>query len=447
MLPSIPLLRARLHAVITDKGEQGHVINDLELTLDGLPDSYDALAAFGERLADLPLRENWPYDEPSDLDSIWAACDPARPTIPIAVLSPTDARARVEAAWQARVCGCILGKPFEFDPTLEELRAALEPHGEWPLRDYVTETAVASLRHRIPQWTETVRERITHVAPDDDLNYTILGMLLLEEHGAQFTKEHLRDLWLLQLPVRATFGPERTMMVKAAAEALEDEMPAPDMEHWARVLNPRDEYCGALIRADAYGYACLGHPALAAELAWRDSSFTHRRTGIYSTMFVAAAIAAAPVVSTPLEMFQVALGFVPRRSRFAAIVADSLTEVAAARDWLDGYARIHGRYGAYSHCRVFQEIGTLANTLRFADDVGDGICLQVMQGNDTDSFGATAGSLLGAYLGPGHLEARWLAPFNDDIHPALALFYERSLARLTERMGALPDHVRTTERA
>jgi hypothetical protein len=46
------------------------------------------------------------------------------------------------------------------------------------------------------------------------------------------------------------------------------------------VLNPKDEYCGALIRADAYGYACPGRPALAAELAWRDASLTHRRTGI-----------------------------------------------------------------------------------------------------------------------------------------------------------------------
>ena len=32
-------------------------------------------------------------------------------------------------------------------------------------------------------------------------------------------------------------------------------------------LNPSDEQCGAMIRADAYGYACPGRPALAAELA------------------------------------------------------------------------------------------------------------------------------------------------------------------------------------
>jgi ADP-ribosylglycohydrolase len=41
----------------------------------------------------------------------------------------------------------------------------------------------------------------------------------------------------------------------------------------------------------------------------------------------------------------------------------------------------------------------------------------------------TFGSILGAYSGPEGSEARWLAPFNDDIHTALAQFYERSLLK------------------
>ena len=120
---------------------------------------------------------------------------------------------------------------------------------------------------------------------------------------------------------------------------------------------------------------------------------------------------------------------------------ESLELVASAGDWLSAYEQVHDRFTDYTHCRVYQEIGTLAVTLRFADDVGHGIGLQVCQGNDADSFGATAGSLLGALLGPTAFDLRWIAPFRDRIHLALATFHEQSLSALAARMSRLPDTV------
>jgi hypothetical protein len=73
--------------------------------------------------------------------------------------------------------------------------------------------------------------------------------------------------------------------------------------------------------------------------------------------------------------------------------------------------------------------------------VGDGICKQVSQGNDTDSYGATAGSLLGAFFGPGSLDDRWLAPFQDTIRTSIATQPEWSLATLARRMGELPQRI------
>jgi len=441
MLPTIPSLREQIKIVINDKGQQGHLVAGLPTELDTLPDSYDALLAFARRLADLPLRQDWPYVEPNDLDDIWAECDPNRPLGPIAPLDLADSARRVEAAFLGRVCGCILGKPLEVMPTLAQIRTALDSIGEWPLSDYVSERCGDGLPWGFnPSWPETVREHIAYVAPDDDLNYTVLSMLLLEQEGIHFGRSHIRDLWLNHLPVWLTFGPERTLLLKAGANTL----PGGNLdqfEEWVTVLNPGDEKCGALIRADAYGYACPGRPALAAELAWRDARWTHRRTGIYGPMFIAAAIAATQVLDNRLGIFETALQFVPQQSRFAEVVADSLAEVRRATDWLDGYERIHAKYRPYGHCLIYQEVGTLINTLRFAQDVGHGICLQVSQGNDTDSFGATAGSLLGAYFGPGHLEERWLAPFNDKIHIALAQFHELSLSGLARRMGRLPARI------
>ena len=81
-------------------------------------------------------------------------------------------------------------------------------------------------------------------------------------------------------------------------------------------MNPGDELCGAAIRADAYGYALPGNPELASELAARDASFTHNRTGIYGTMFIAAAIATAQVTDDRVEVIKTALQYIPQKSRF-----------------------------------------------------------------------------------------------------------------------------------
>lgn len=440
VLPTYETVRAALATVIANKAEQGHIVVGLAETLESLPDSYDALATFAASLADLPMELDWPFDEPNDLPGILAACDPARPLDAIAEIDLDESARRVEAGFLGSVCGCMLGKPLEVNPTLDELHDALTRTGAWPLDDYVSEAALDALGRRHRSWTESARGRIEYVAPDDDINYTVLGMMLIERYGLGVTQEHIRDLWLRHLPIGMTFGPERTLLLKAGINTLPGGNPD-DFDQWVAVLNPRDEQCGAMIRADAWGYACPGRPALAAELAYWDASWTHRRTGIYATMFTAAAIATAPVATEPLEIFDTALKFVPRRSRFYRIVADSLQLVSKATDWLDGYRRIHGKYAQFSHCQVYQEVGTLINTLRFAESVGDGICTQVMQGNDTDSYGATAGAILGCYFGPGHLEERWLAPFNDEIRTAIATQPEWRLSKLAARMGQLPRRI------
>lgn len=441
MLPTLPHLRRVLLDIVLDKARQGHVIEGLKEEVESLPDSYDAMHAMAQRLARLPLRPDWRFVEPDSLEEIRAECDPSRPTEPIAEVDVQAIAPRVETAFLSSVCGCILGKPLEVNPTLDEIRRAAEKVGEWPLNDYIGEPMLVALGRRHPDWACTTRGRISYVAPDDDLNYSILGMLLLERHGRDFTQRHLADLWLKNLPLGWCWGPERTMNVRAGMYLLGSPAADVPIDQWCMVLNPSDEACGALIRADAYGYACPGHPALAAELAWRDASFTHRRTGIYGTVFAAASIAAAFVSRDPVAIFEVAAQFVPQSSRFCEVVRDSIRMVRQAKDWLEGYHLIHGKYRQYGHCQIYQEIGTVINTLRFARDIGEGICMQVSQGNDTDSFGCTCGSILGAFFGSGRLDARWLAPFNDTIHVGMASFHEQRLSTLARRMGQLPAQV------
>jgi hypothetical protein len=444
MFLSVAELRSLLLEEAKTKAEQGHDVEDVVRRLEGQEGGYDRLISLAERLAHAPLRAEWPYVEPDGLEEILAESDPDRPKGPLGSLDPAEASRRVEAAFHGSVCGCMLGKPLETRPSLAEIRTAAEPLGEWPLHDYVPEALLERLGRRHRSWRGTIRENMSCVAPDDDINYSLMGMLVLEGYGLEFTRDDLAGLWLRNLAPGWTFGPERTILLKIATRSLLQmlaggaEGESPPFEDWVSRLNPRDEYCGAQIRADAYGYACAGFPEMAARLAWRDAGMTHRRTGVYATMFTAAAIACAPVVTDPLEIFATALKYVPRRSRFHECVAWCLDAVGRVGDWLEGYEAIHERYGDWGHCRIFQETGTLINTLRFAESIGHGIGLQVSQGNDTDSYGATAGSLLGAWFGPGHLEERWLEPFGDRIHTTLAEFHEQSLSAVVARMAELP---------
>ena len=444
MFPSIKSLKQTLKSQIRSRARQGHDVDDLFVQLARLPDSYDAIVTLARMVDGAPMRSDWPYEEPVTFRKIQACMHPDRPSGLIRELTLEEATSRARAAFLSRVCGCVLGKPLEINPTLAQIRGVLEPIGAWPLRDYVPEAAndhvagVVGKRtglHR--SWGETVKERIRYVAPDDDLNYTIIGMLVLERFGLGYTREDLLKVWLENLPVEMTFGPERRILAYGAMSSL-SRGARPEVDEWASLLNPSDEKCGAMIRADAYGYAAAGDPALAAELAFRDASMTHRRTGVYGAMFAAAAIATAFVADSPDEVCRTALMFVPQESRFHEIAADCLEVVGAAEDWLEAYQEINARYGQYGHCTIYQETGFLMNALRFASDVGDGICKAVSQGADTDCYGATAGSIIGALLGPGALDPRWVAPFRDEIRTNLAQFYARSLDGVADRMAALP---------
>lgn len=435
----LDLLRGRLLTVVANKAQQGHVTAGWPAKIRSAPDSYDALFGLAEQVAALPLRDDWPYVEPNELDAIRSECDPSRETDAIGSPTLADCSERVRAGFLGSVCGCLLGKPVEIAPTMQQLRDALEKTGDWPLADYFSEATLDAIGKRHGSWSTCCRGRITRVAPDDDINYTILGMLVLEKSGLEFTKDDLRELWTRNLATDCCWGPERTLIVQSGIYALRTHAREPaDYDRWVGILNPNDELCGAAIRADAYGYACPGRPELAAELAWRDASFTHRRTGIYGTMWISAAIACAQVMEDRLAIFDTALKYVPQNSRFHEIVSDCLNIVADASDWLVAYDRMFERYQQHGHCKIYFECGTLINSLKFAADVGDGFCKQVMQGNDTDSFGATAGSILGCYFGAGHTESRWLDVFNDAIHTSLASYHEQRLSAVAESMGRLP---------
>ncbi|MEG0742515.1 MAG: ADP-ribosylglycohydrolase family protein [Clostridia bacterium] len=434
---TIEALKQILSAELYERARQGYDIHEAAQTLAQAGDSYDALFAVAEKIKHAPIRADWAYNEPDELDAVLAECAQDRPTGIIRELSEAEINQRVTSAFLTSVCACILGKPLEEAPygALEDVQKAAEAVGEWPMRDYVSDAMLSAWGRRNPSWTETTKGRVRFVAPDDDITYSIMGMLLLEKSGAQFTHEEMRQLWIENLPIYMCWGPERTVLLKAGLASLVPNLPY-SMTDWVDCLNPGQELCGAMIRADAYGYACPGNPALAARLAYRDASFTHRKTGVYSAMFIAAAIATAFVAKDWREIVETALLFIPQRSRFHEQALESYRLVDQAQTFAEGNRAVHERFAEFTAGQIVQEIGTVINTLKFAKNAEDGIALQVAQGLDSDSFACSCGSILGAYFQEG-LPSHWTEPFHDELHTTMGSFYDTSLSSVAARMARL----------
>lgn len=434
-------LKQILSAELDERARQGYEVQNLQKQLESAVESYDSLFSIAQEIRKAPIRKDWPYREPDGLAEILAECDPNRARGVIRALPESEVEKRVHSAFLTSVCACILGKPLEEPPygTLQDIRDAAEKAGMWPIRGYVSDAMLTAWGRRNPSWVDTTAGNVRYVAPDDDITYSLMGMLLLEKGGANFTHEDMRSLWIENMPIYLCWGPERNILLKAGLASLTPNLPF-DMDEWVECLNPGQELCGAMIRADAYGYACPGNPEMAATLAWKDASFTHRKTGVYSAMFIAAAIAAAFVAKDWREIVLTALQYIPQRSRFYEQASESYRLVEAAKDFTEGYNSVHERFASFTAGQIVQEIGTVINTLKFAGDAEDGIALQVAQGNDSDSFACSCGSILGAFFAEG-LPASWIEPFRDELHTTMSGFSERSLAVVADRMAALHRRV------
>jgi len=186
---------------------------------------------------------------------------------------------KILGGWLGRIAGNMLGKPVERGDhwTRERIDRYLRRAGALPLTDYIPALDPLPEEFELrPEWPQCTRGNIHGSARDDDIDYAILGLDLLETHGPGFTTEQVGELWLLRLPYLQTFTAER-----AAYRNLANGLKPPLT---ATLDNPYQDWIGALIRADIHGWTSPGDPARAAALARRDAVLSHTGNGVQTTV-------------------------------------------------------------------------------------------------------------------------------------------------------------------
>ncbi|KKL83370.1 hypothetical protein LCGC14_1975430, partial [marine sediment metagenome] len=273
--------------------------------------------------------------EPNDLPAIRAA-RPAGTRRMWDKFRAGDYADRVRGAFLGRAAGCTLGAPVEgWHP--DRMAALAEHNGDsFPPTDYWS--AVDSpylLRYGKDPKASYTRPGMRYVPVDDDMTYTLLGLLILEDFGPAFTTADVGAAWLKYLPVACTAEKIALANLKAGLS-------------WRRAGvkgNPYMEGIGAGIRSDPWGYACPGWPEKAAEMAYRDAYISHRYNGIYGEMYFSAVIAAAFAVDDPVEALHIGLLEIPRRWRVSRDVRWALEVAPTVQDRMVAFKLVQKRFG------------------------------------------------------------------------------------------------------
>lgn len=434
---------------VVQRGQEGCAVSGFAVLLDeaGQDEAY-LMALYAELMA-LPAQTDFPYSEPDD----WEAIQSERPH-PQSTLNKAPDEKRLPdqmlGAWLGRCAGCALGKPLEYEPYMSGtaetpgwkfIQQWFEGADAWPIDGYVPQHSRAEADGLVlaPWGKGCERENLRAMVTDDDLRYTVLGLLLLEEKGLAWDSWDVGKHWHRYLTYQQMCTAETQAYLNFAhcTAHMRGTKPADwaARQRWVRTyLNPYREWIGAQIRVDALAYGAAGNPQRAAELAYRDASFSHVKNGVYGAMFTAAMIAAAFVETDAERIVATGLAEIPRNCRLAEVVQQAVAIARAADDSLDLVSRVWEAFKHYNAVHTINNTALVAAALVFArGDFQTAITTAVLGGWDTDCNGATVGSIMGAVLGGAALPEAWIAPLNDTLYAEVTGFHPIAISECARR--------------
>lgn len=384
-----------------------------------IPQREQAAGSIYDKLAQEPVIENFRYVEPSDLKSIQAARPKYERVVRPPEIEEQKMYDKVYGAWLGRTAGVLLGQPVE-GWHRDRIVGLLKDTDNHPINYYISSNIPQDLRDKYQvvdkpgpygsphkNWINNI-----DMAPkDDDTDYTIIGLKILEEYGPDFKPVDVAETWLSYLPVRRACTAERVAYKNLVNGKLPPES--------ATYRNPFREWIGAQIRGDFFGYITPGKPELAADMAWRDASISHTKNGIYGEMNVAAMLSTAAVTNNVGEIIQGGLKQIPEKSRLTEGIQEVMKWKKEGITWQQALDRVHEKYDEkveHDWCHTISNAMIVDIALLYGDlDLEKTVGITVMAGFDTDCNAATAGSIVGMVVGAEKLPSKWTAPLNDQL--------------------------------
>lgn len=315
-------------------------------------------------------------------------------------------REKLKGAFLSRMAGCTLGAIVEAW-SVEQMEEWAKYLGvkEYPMTDYWPKIKCENeIRYLKSKSVDYTKPNLDHIPCDDDTNYTLLGLLIAEEKGIDFTYKDTADVWKKYI----------TMAYSAEYCGWQNILNGIDIEEVGSYENPYVEWLGADIRCDPFGYIAAGNPELAAKMAYNDAYITHRRNGIYGAMFFAATIAAAFVLDDAKEALKIGLTQIPENCALATDVKWALDNYEKVTDYKMAHKMVAERFEGASivHTNLNACLSIFGCAIG-GKDTAKGFSHTVAMSYDNDCTAATTGSILGAANGISSLDEHWYKPFNN----------------------------------
>jgi len=379
----------------------------LQEIIDGVSTKMDdAIAAIQKLSIDKALEAK----EPNCLDEIKAM----RADGPRKLWKSFDAdkyRDKLRGAFYARAAGCTLGSIVEFW-SVEDMENWAKYIGDaFPPVDYWSSISNPNrLRYGKSPCETYTRGKMDGVPVDDDIAYTLLGLLIAEDHGIDFTVDEVGKAWLKYLPYACT----------AEHVALENLKKGIAPKEAGIIDNPYVQWIGADIRSDPFAYMAPAYPEFAAKMAYHDAYVSHRRNGIYGEMFFAAAQSAAFEVDNAIDAIKIGLTEIPKECALYGDVLWALEAGKSVKNYKDARAAMEEKFKGMSGVHTNNNAAlTIFGLMIGGLDVTKVISETVAMGYDNDCTAATAGSIVGAIVGEKGVPAHWTKNFNNKVHSYL----------------------------